>query len=204
MLARLLFLLALLLPLPAAAQEGPSSLEGSWALEIAGTVIFRFDLDRDPKTREWLGTWQRPESFASDGDRFAQIVMPARILRSLAGTVEGDSVEVSFNDPRPGAVPDVFRFRLIDRDAAEMVYVGTGLDPYIMQRVGPDTKLGPFKEGVTYARRLTRPNGAKNDLGPLPAIEPEPEPEPEDLPALPPVTTNPENLRNPPGAPVGR
>ncbi|WP_305096880.1 hypothetical protein [Croceibacterium aestuarii] len=200
MVARLLFLLALLLPLPAAAQEGPSSLEGSWALEIAGAVIFRFDLDRDPKSGEWLGTWQRPESFASDGDHFAKIVMPAKILRSMAGVVDGDSVEVSFNDPRPGAIPDIFRFRLIDPDAAEMTYVGTGLDPYVMQRVRPDTELGPFKEGVTYARRLPRTSGPPDKLDPLPALEPRPEPEPSEQP----VPANPSDFRLPPGAPIGR
>ena len=192
MVARLLFLLALLLPLPAAAQDGRSSLEGSWALEISGAVIFRFDLEQDAGSGEWHGTWSRPESFASDGNHFAQITMPATVKQSMAGLQDGDSVEVSFNDTRPGAIPDIFRFRLIDPDAAEMTYVGTGLAPYIMQRVAADTPLGPFEDGVIYARRLPR------------ASEPEVEQDQDapDIPAPPP--SNPDDFHLPPQAPVGR
>ena len=166
MLLRLLFLLALVLPLPAAAQDGGNPLEGSWALELGGATIFRFDLEQvDGKDGEWRGTWSRPTRFASDGDNFAQLQLPARQIRSMAGLEFDGTVEVSFPDPRPEAIPDIFRFRLIDFDAVEMTYVGTGLAPYVLQRVPATTKLGPFREGATYARKVR--------------AEAEPEPEPE-------------------------
>jgi len=155
MLVRLLFILALVLPLPVAAQSAPSSLEGSWALELGGATIFRFDLEEVPgKEGEWRGTWSRPSRFASDGDSFAQLQLPARQIRSMAGLEFGGTVEVSFPDPRPEAIPDIFRFRLVDSDAVEMTYVGTGLAPYLLQRVPAGTALGPFREGATYARRV--------------------------------------------------
>lgn len=192
MVARLLLILALLLSAPAAAKDGPSSLEGSWALEISGTVIFRFDLEKDADSGEWHGNWSRPESFASDGNHFAQIKMPATVKTSMTGIEDGDEVEVSFNDTRPGAIPDIFRFQLIDPDAAEMTYVGTGLAPYAMQRVAADTPLGPFEDGAVYARRLPR------------ASEPEVEQDegPADIPAPPPGNLN--DFHLPPDAPTGR
>ena len=152
MLARLLIALALtLLSLPAAAQEG-EPLEGSWALQIGGTTIFRFDLSRADAGGEWHGTWSRPSRFATDGDNFSSMQLPARRISSNAGIEFDGAVEVSFPDPRPEAIPDIFRFRLIDPDAAEMTYVGTDLAPYVLQRVEPDTPLGPFAEGMTYSR----------------------------------------------------
>ena len=173
MLARLLALLALLLPLPAAAQGAPSSLAGTWALEIGGATIFRFDLEEVPgKDGEWRGTWSRPSRFASDGDNFAQIQLPARQIRSMAGLEFDGTVEVSFPDPRPEAIPDIFRFRLIDFDAVEMTYVGTELAPYVLQRVPQNTALGPFREGATYSRTVRE--------------ESEPESEPQRPPAGPP------------------
>jgi hypothetical protein len=170
MLVRFLAFLALLLPLPAAAQEVRNSLEGSWALELGGATIFRFDLEEIPgKEGEWRGTWSRPSRFASDGDNFAQVQLPARQIRSMAGLEFDGMVEVSFPDPRPEAIPDIFRFRLIDFDAVEMAYVGTDLAPYVLQRVPANTALGPFREGATYSRRVRE----------------EPRPEPEPKPATP-------------------
>src|SRR5690606_21757050 len=135
MLARLLALVLLLLPMSAMAQDGRSTLAGSWALELGGATIFRFDLEEVPgKDGEWRGTWSRPSRFASDGDNFAQLQLPQRQVRSMAGLEFDGTVEVSFPDPRPEAIPDIFRFRLIDSDAVEMTYVGTGLAPYLLQR----------------------------------------------------------------------
>ena len=202
MVARLLFLLALLLPLPASAQRAPSTLEGSWALQIGGATILRFDLEPVPgKAGEWRAAWVRPSSYASDGNRFSRLTLPAESVRSMAGLEFGDAVEVSFPDPRPGAIPDIFRFRLIDPDAAEMVYVGTGLAPYLLDRVAPGTALGPFRAGATYARTLARE--AKPDPEPAPAPEPAQGPVIEEEPVLE-VPEDPDDFRLPPSGVVGR
>lgn len=197
MLARLLALLALLLPLPALAQEGRHSLEGTWALELGGATIFRFELERVPgKDGEWRGIWSRPSRFASDGDNFAQVQLPARQIRSMAGLAFDGMIEVSFPDPRPGAIPDIFRFRLIDFDAVEMTYVGTGLQPYVLHRVPADTALGPFRDGATYSRRPPAPpQAAPEPRAPAPA-EPA-------APASPPPDS-PDDFRLPPSGVQGR
>jgi hypothetical protein len=155
MVARILLILALLLPLPAAAQapEG-QALEGSWALEIEGTTIFRFDIEPAAKEGEWRAVWSRPASFASDGNRFARLTGPPVQVKSATGTEIGDQVELSFDDPRPGAIPDVFRFRLTGADAVEMIYVDTNLPPYTLERVAPGARLGPWDQDKVYVRRV--------------------------------------------------
>lgn len=194
MVARLLFLIALLLPLPAAAQDSRSSLEGSWALQIDGAMIFRFDLEEAAGEDEWRGTWSRPSRFASDGDNFSSLQLPARTIASMAGLEFDGSVELSFPDPRPQAIPDIFRFQLIDGDAAEMTYVGTGLAPYMLQRVAAGTPLGPFREGATYSRPVPKEAEA----------EPEPEPEPEPAPTPREASPDADDFRLPPGGVIGR
>jgi hypothetical protein len=155
MVARILLILALLLPLPAAAQAPEDqTLEGSWALEIEGTTIFRFDIEPAAKEGEWLGIWSRPKSFASDGNRFAKLTGPPEQVKSMAGIEFDDQVELSFNDPRPGAIPDIFRFRLMGADAVEMLYVGTDLAPYTLERVAPGARLGPWDADEVYARAV--------------------------------------------------
>ena len=183
MLARLLLLLALLLPAPALAD----TLEGSWALDIGGTQIFRFDIARDAGGK-WRGTWSKPSSFASDGNNFSHLKGPAKKVPSMTALETPDGIELSFNDPRPGAVPDIFDFKPIDSDAVELVYVGTGLAPYTLERVKAEAPLGPWDADATYSREAP-PKDPDSTSG-KPA---------EDLPAI-----EPGGFRLKPGTPVGR
>lgn len=144
LLVRLLVLFALLLPVPLAAQ----SLAGSWALRLDGAVIMRFDLERDGAG--WKGAWVKPDSFASDGKRFGRISLPAVRLESARGTAIGEWAELAFDDPEAGEEPQVFRFHLAGEDRVEMLYVGTGLDPFTLVRVAANAPLGPFEQGKVY------------------------------------------------------
>jgi hypothetical protein len=183
MVARLLLLLALLLPAPASAD----TLEGSWALRMGGTSIFRFDIAKDAEGK-WRGTWSKPSSFASDGNNFSRLKGPAKKVPSMTALETPDGIELSFNDPRPGAVPDIFDFKPIDSDAVELIYVGTDLAPYTLERVKAEAPLGPWAADATYSREA-------------PPKEPEviPDKPAEDLPAI-----DPESFRLKPGAPAGR
>ena len=181
MIARFLALLALFMPLPALAQDevqdrgSASTLEGSWALQIGPATIFRFDMSPVPgKDGEWRGTWSKPRSFATDGDRFSRLTLPARVTPSMAGLEFDGEVELSFNDPRPGAIPDIFRFKLVDADAAEMTYVGTDLAPYLVYRVEPGTPLGPYDANAVYVRPTPETTRVEEE-----PVEPAP-----DLPAI--------------------
>ena len=151
MIARSLFagILLFLCSTPVVAQE--RTLEGSWALVSDDTIIFRFDLDKgDDGT--WSGTWLRPDSFGSDGEVFVRLRGPVKVLTAMAALEFATLVEVSFPDPRPGAVPDIFRFELLENDLARMTYVGTGLEPYQMIRVSADEQPGPWDPQIVYRR----------------------------------------------------
>src|SRR5690348_5686861 len=150
MLARWLSLLALLLlPAPALADTAHQSLEGSWALQAGGATIFRFDLSRD-EDGKWRGVWSKPSEFASDGNSFSRLSGPTKKVPSMTALETPDGIELSFDDPTPGAVPDIFDFKPIDADAVEMVYVGTELAPYMLERVKADTPIGPWKANTIY------------------------------------------------------
>jgi hypothetical protein len=146
MLIRWLIVLLAFLPVPAAAQD----LAGSWALRIEGTTIFRFDIETAGDG--WKGTWWKPRSFASDGNNFGRLVGPPIEVTSGSGRALGEWAELSFPDPRPNAVPDVFRFRMIGGDRVEMIYADTGLAPYELVRVVAKAPLGPWEADKVYRR----------------------------------------------------
>lgn len=138
-------------PPVAAAPAAQSSLEGRWDLRWDGVGIFRFELRRNA-AGEWSGTWSRPNRFNTDGNVFGNMGGGLKTTPSMTGILFAEAVELSFDDPRPGAVPDIFRFRQIDANTAEMTYVGTDLAPYRMVRTGPSDGFGNWPEGGVYRR----------------------------------------------------
>lgn len=164
MLRGLVLAIFLLLPLQAAAQQ---SIEGSWALRLEGANIMRWDLDREDDA--WSGTWVKPSSFASDGERFASIEMPAVEREADSGRSIGDWAELAFKSENGEGEGDVFRFRLLSANRAEMIYAGTGLPPFALQRVAAGALLGPFEKGRVYGGEQ-RPAQAASPK-PLPPLE---------------------------------
>jgi hypothetical protein len=200
MLTRLLFAALLLLPLPAAAQAPAADpalsarpatfsaqmLAGSWALSVEGTIVFRFDLEREGEG--WSGSWVKPRAFATDGAVFREVTGPPVEQTALRGRSLGDWAELTFGDARPGAVPDVFRFRLVGPDRAEVIYAETGLAPFDLVRVDPGTAPGPWAAGRVYRREGVQPGPVVSFSLPPAVITPRPapveEPDPEERPAI--------------------
>lgn len=121
-------MLALLPFLLAAAPVPDNDLAGSWDLDAGGTTIFWLEIAKAPDGT--TATWVRPEHFETDGDTFSRLSGPVvrRKARSLR-SVDGD-IEVSFDDPRPGARPDIMRLHRVDAGHMDATYVGTGLSPF--------------------------------------------------------------------------
>ncbi|AKH43892.1 hypothetical protein FHS61_002701 [Altererythrobacter atlanticus] len=155
MLKRLLLAIAIALtftPLlagPASAQD-EDALEGFWTFSVEGTAIFAFALKREDG--EWEGQWVRPRSFASDGIQFVRLSGPPVTVTSSRARNAGGWLELTFDDPRPGAVPDVFRLRATDDDSAEALYAGTGFPVIKLERAGPGDEVGPWALGEVYKR----------------------------------------------------
>lgn len=181
MLIRLLLTLcAMLLPLSAQAQ----TLVGSWDLRIDGVTVFRFDI-AEGQDGEWLGQWHRPERFNSDGNAFYNMRGGIKTSPSMTGIVFLGMVELAFDDPRPGAIPDIFRFRQTGPDSAEMTYVGTGLAPYAIVRAAADARIGNWDATHRYSRVVPGSVAAPPVVSPLPAPGPAPAPVEEPAPEAP-------------------
>ncbi|OYX47809.1 MAG: hypothetical protein B7Y87_00775 [Sphingomonadales bacterium 32-64-22] len=176
MLKRLLFALAALLMLPSAASA--ETLEGSWALRINDTTIFRFDL-RQTGEGEWSGVWARPRSYRNNGVIFSNLEGRAEVT-SRNASVQGDALRLTFHDPRPRSLPETFRFRITGEGRAELTYVDTGFAPLPLVRVAQDTEVGPFDEGRLYDRDNAQTAPTTRLAVPARAV---PAPQPE-LPAL--------------------
>lgn len=136
---------------PARAPAEEASLAGLWDLRIDGTTIFRFEIISQAGGG-WRGRWSRPDSFNSNGDAFANLRGGVKTTDSMTGNAIFELVELAFDDPRPGAVPDIFRFRQTGPDTAEMLYVGTPLAPYRLTRAVATDRLGDWAEGRIYRR----------------------------------------------------
>jgi hypothetical protein len=205
MLARLVLALALVLPVAAAAQAPAATaaptpaparpsmaqqmLAGSWALRIDGSVVFRFDLEADGTG--WRGTWTKPTSFVTDGALFGSMRGPPVAQHSLSGKAIGEWAELAFGDARPGAVPDIFRFRLTAPDRAEMIYTETGFAPFVLERVDSGTAAGPWPAGTVYRRQGVQP-GALVTYNASPQLTPRTQPTrpPPEVQGPPPATTD--------------
>jgi hypothetical protein len=197
--ARLLVALALLVSAPLAAQAPPvgptpaarpstfaaQMLAGSWALRVEGTILFRFDLEADGEG--WRGRWVKPRAFATDGAVFRDVTGPPAEQSALRGRALGDWAELTFGDARPGAVPDVFRFRLVAPDRAEMIYADTGLAPFVLERVDPGTGIGPWTAGRVYRRQGVQPGPTVSFTLPPTVVTPRPAPTVQPEPAEPPA-----------------
>ncbi|MEO6153199.1 MAG: hypothetical protein ABIT09_10010 [Croceibacterium sp.] len=175
-----LILLAVAVPLPAAAQSLPTksearpaaTLAGSWALKVDGATVFRFDVARTGD--DWAGTWVRAKSFASTGDSFSRFSDETVEIVANEGKSIGAWAELTFPDNRPRAVPDKFRFHLLGADRVEMIYADTGLAPFTLVRVPSTTQLGPFEAGKVYRRVSVEMLGLPPDPAVPSLVEPDP------------------------------
>ena len=137
-------------PSRAARLAAAPSLEGAWGLKIDEVVILAFHLERTPSG--WSGRWLRPRTFATDGALFTRIEGPPTAVRASKVQALGEWTELTFNDPRPGAVPDVFRLRPRPEGKVEAIYVGTGFAPFVLEKLANDARIGPWPSGRSYQR----------------------------------------------------
>jgi hypothetical protein len=132
---------------------------GTWALRSQNTTIFQFDVRRTPSG--WTAVWVRPTSFEADGQHFSKVSGPSvRRVARVAHVVGGD-LEMSFDDPRPGAVPDLFRLHLLDARHATADYVGAHLQGLALVQVPRGAPVGGWKLDRTYDRVIERSTNAE-------------------------------------------
>lgn len=155
MFARIAIALLLLVATPAVAAD-PS---GVWALRAGETTLFRFEVRHTAKG--WTGTWVRPEYFVSDGESFSKVTGPVIRRATISAHPVDDTIELIFDDPRPGATPDIFRIHALDAGHAEALYVGTGMEPFALVRETDGALIGPWDPHRSYVRQIDRPTNTE-------------------------------------------
>lgn len=153
-------------PASAAAPVAEATLQGRWDMRIEGVSVFRFEI-RQNAAGEWSGSWSRPNRFNTDGNNFANLGGGVKTTQSMTAVPAGGGVELAFDDPRPGAVPDIFRFRMISATTAEMTYVGTDLAPYTMVRATAADTFGNWPEGGVSRRGGTGQRATTQPVSPV-------------------------------------
>ena len=146
--------------LAASSVVAPPCTTGTWALQASGQTIFRIEISTT--TKGATATWERPEHFSTDGENFSRVSGPTvrRLARSV--TVVNGDVELSFDDPAPGAIPDVFRLRCVDSGHLSATYQGMGYEPFDLTRTqAQGVPLGPWHAERSYVRVITRPTNAE-------------------------------------------
>lgn len=151
MLRRLLAVLLLFLAAPATAAD-PA---GRWALRAGDTTLMLFEVVRTPAG--WTGAWQRPAQLESDSDSFSRVTGPVirRIARSAREVPGG--IELTFDDPAPGATPDIFVLRARDGTTADLGYAAFGNEPATLVREVSAGAFGKWDASRTYVRTVDRP-----------------------------------------------
>ena len=133
---------------------------GTWASKAGDQTMFRLEISTTPTNT--TATWVRPERFETDGESFSQVGGPT--VRRLARSVKlvNGGIELSFDDARPGATPDIFQLHCVDAGHLNATYQGTGFEPFNLVRVPPTgASLGPWEAGRSYVRVVTRPTNTE-------------------------------------------
>lgn len=153
-------MLTLLSVLLAAASPPTPDITGNWDLRANDSTILRLEIVKTPAGTTAI--WDRPEHFNTDGESFSRISGPVirRQARSIK-SIDGD-IELSFDDPAPGATPDVFRLHRVNADHVKVTYEGTGFDPFDFVRAQPRSPgLGPWDADRSYVRTIARPTNVE-------------------------------------------
>lgn len=133
---------------------------GDWILQIGDASLFQFGVQAS--SHGLVATWDRPQDFDFDKESFTNVVGPA--IRRTAVKVQpvGDDLELTFHDPRPGAIPDVFRLHCLPDGHVSAMYQGVGFEPFVLDRAKPGKNaLGPWAAKRAYQQKIDYPTNAE-------------------------------------------
>lgn len=152
----------MILPFLVAALSVPAvpCADGDWILKAGDTSLFRFGVHASSQGLK--ATWDRPQDFDFDKENFTNVTGP--VIRRTAIKVQpvGDDLELTFDDPRPGATPDIFRLHCLADGQVSAMYQGVAFEPFLLGRAvpGKDT-LGPWTAGGIYRQKMDYPTNAE-------------------------------------------
>lgn len=148
-------LIVLLLALPSNASAG--DLAGAWEVRGGGVTIMRIELRHADGA--WLGIWQRPKDYNTDGYTISKIKGPTVEAAGTGAEEETADLTLRFDDPDPGEKPDVLRFQSVDAEHAKMTFVGGFSLPLV--RSSAASPMGPWDANREYVIDIDRPTNAE-------------------------------------------
>jgi len=157
-------LMAMACALAVCTPASAADLSGIWAVKSGGTTIYRLEIVKT--AQGWSGTWERPQAMRTNGETFDHLAGP--VVRRAASKIvaDGDGLDLTFADPTPGNIDDVFRIQAIDDSHAKATYpaleaFGMHVDPEILVRDASHAPLGDWDADAVYAAPLYRPTNAE-------------------------------------------
>ncbi len=132
---------------------------GIWALKAEGTTLYRFEISKTASG--WNAIWVRPTAMRTDGYTIFDIHGP--VIRRTASKVaaSGDALELTFDDPQPGGMPDVFRIHVTDDTHATEEYLALNSESFDLVREPADTTLGDWDAQKIYTVPIDRPTNTE-------------------------------------------
>jgi hypothetical protein len=128
---------------------------GVWALRADGAVLLAIEVKRTG--RGWTGLWARPEHFSFNGAVLSEVKGPVVRRRSIAAREVQGGVELTFDDPRPGATPDRLTLRPLDGRRAELAWQSV-TDRLLLVREARGAAPAPARlAGRSFALPFNRP-----------------------------------------------
>lgn len=132
---------------------------GIWALQAGDRTIFRFEIART--SAGWAAVWVKPVHFQTDFESFSRVIGP--VQRRVAEHVRElkNGLELSFDDPAPNAIPDVFCIEAVDATHVRATFIGANFEPLLLVAEAKDAPLGPWDPTQVYTRLIDRPTNAE-------------------------------------------
>jgi hypothetical protein len=136
----------------AAAQERDPA--GLWAIRADGRVLAILELRRDVNAAGgWTGSWTKPDRVTFNESHVAFDIQGPVVSRPiLSAEARGDTLDVTVPGRTATEETDVYTFRAVDPDSAELGFKGVPFPPIGMARVAPGTTVDAnWDAGQTYA-----------------------------------------------------
>ncbi len=132
---------------------------GVWALKAEGTTLCRFEISKT--AGNWNAVWVRPTVMRTDGYTVFAIQGPAIRRTASKVSASGDTLDLTFDDPQPGGMPDVFRIHVTDDTHATEEYLALNSEPFVLVRESADASLGGWDPQKTYTLPIEWPTNAE-------------------------------------------
>jgi hypothetical protein len=129
-----------------------------------GRIFSLIELRRDSRAPGgWAGAWIRPDRFTLSTSHQVSGISGSTVRRRIFGAVaHGDGFDLTIAAPTPAEAPDLFTFRLLGPDRAELGFKDLPMPPLMLARAEPGAAVaGGWEEARTYSLEAPAPTNGE-------------------------------------------